>query len=630
MVGMVRMARMAPATTGARGLVGALLALCMLCGLVFTTAPAASARPVAAAPTPVTTGVPRFEPGPCTFELAADQQEGRTVTCGMAIVPERRGAAGGKTIKLPVAVYKALSPTPAPEPIILLAGGPGQGGQVFANLLTGENAFYRQVLANNDVVFFDQRGTGNAEPSLACGELSATSLSKLPVVRALAAESEFVTAINRCRDRLVGQGIDLRGYTTTENAADVNDVRAVLGYARANLIGASYGSELGLAVARDFAQFVRTNNLVSLVPPQVPYFYEPPLSFTGALSELFRACAADAACNAANPDLRAAFQRGVARLNGTPAIIALEDPASGQTVEVPVNGTIFTAILFQFFYATSILPFIPDMIARIDRGDTVFLENLLPLLLRDDGGDGIALGLYFSVVCSSDTSAAVRDRALAQNRDILPEVRAALAPQVQDTFTICQTWPSKGADPKADIPVTGDVPTVLISGQFDPVTPPAYATIVKQTLGRATSATLPGGGHSAITGADPIQSCGRAIMLRLIADPSTAPDTSCAAQLKPAFRPLPASIAGGDDPTPTPTATRAATPGATRTSTRQPSPTPTMVMPGLPNTGHGPATPGTPEPGTAGGLTLMFVAFGLGASAVTVVVVGGLRRRRAE
>lgn len=616
--------------TWARGVVSALLALSMICGVVFVAAPAAAAtpRPAAAAPTPVTTGVPRFEAGPCVYELADGVQEGANVTCGFAIVPERRGANNGKTIRLPVAVYKSLSPTPAAEPIVLLAGGPRQSGQVFANLLNPENAFYRQVLANNDVVFFDQRGIGDAQPSLACTELGATSLSQLPLLRAFQ-ESQFVMAINRCRDRLVGQGIDLTGYTTTENAADVNDIRRVLGYERINIVGASYGTELGLAVARDFPQTVRTNGLVSIVPIQISWFFEPPQSFDRALNELFRDCAANAACNAANPDLRAAFQRAVARLNATPVLIPLKDPASGRTVEVPLTGTDFTAVLFQFFYATTLAPFLPDMITRTARGDTVWLQNLLPLILQD-GGDGIALGMHFSIVCSKNASQERLERALAADEGILPEVRAALEPQVKDYYTICSTWPSRGADPKGDVPATSDRPTVLISGQFDPITPPSYADLAKQTLSNATSVTLPGAGHSAITGGDPVQTCGRAIILRLIADPSRAPDISCAAQLRTVYRALPASIAGGDEATPTPTRTPAptATAGATRTPTRQSSPTPTMIMPGLPNTGYGPAAPGAPGSGEAEGLTLLFIAFGLGAGGATVVAIGGLRRRR--
>src|ERR671917_2163504 len=132
-------------TTG-RGVPALLLTLMFLCGSVLTTpvAPvAARAVAPAAVPTPVTSGVPRFEPGAGAFELPADQQEGHTVVCGWAVVPERHANPGGKTIRLPVAVFKSRNPNPTPEPIVLLQGGPGGSSQVFADILGAASPFYQ-------------------------------------------------------------------------------------------------------------------------------------------------------------------------------------------------------------------------------------------------------------------------------------------------------------------------------------------------------------------------------------------------------------------------------------------------------------------------------------------------------
>ena len=184
--------------TSARRLIGLLLAVA-IGGLTFAAPAGAAAPTVAAASAPITSGVPRFEPAPCAFKFAKDQQEGKTVTCGYAIVPERHANPGGKTIKLPVAVYKALSPTPAAEPIIFLQGGPSETSQILAEFLTG--AYYQGLAANNDVIIFDQRGAGFAQPALDCPELSAGSgESRQALVRALA-EPSFVDLLLQCRDQ---------------------------------------------------------------------------------------------------------------------------------------------------------------------------------------------------------------------------------------------------------------------------------------------------------------------------------------------------------------------------------------------------------------------------------------------
>lgn len=603
-------------TRGRGSLLRLLVLVSLLCGLVVA-APVTAAGAAAAIPTPVTTGVPRFEAGACKYQLGSGIEEGKAVVCGDVVVPEKHANPGGKTIRLNVALYKARSATPAPEPIVMLSGGPGQSDQVFATVLSADSPVYKSATANNDVILFDQRGTGKSQPALICTELLNATTRNFTYLSAFA-DSLFVTLANRCRDRLVGAGIDLTAYTTSENAADVNDVRQALGYTKVNLFGASYGSELGLAVARDFPQIVRTNNLGSIVPPQVPYIYDPPQSFNRALTALFADCAADAACNAANPNLQAVYQSTVARMNRTPAIVTLKDPGSGQTLDVPISGDLFTSLLFNLFYSTSALPFVPDMITRTARNDTAWLATLLPLLLATDPDDPMASGMQFSVVCSKSQSPDILARALEADKGILPEVRSAIEPQFTDFYTICEHWPSRNVDAKGAAPAKSDAPTTLISGQFDPITPPSYAAIAKETLPNATSVTLPGGGHSAIIPFEPIGACGYTIMLTQIIDASKAPDTSCVAKLKITYQPLPAALGGGPAASSSPSPSASARPSPVES----PTPRPTPPLPTPPATGNGGYLPGLPNTGSGGGpsghlplglVLLPLLALGVGA-----------------
>lgn len=586
--------------------VGLLIVAGMLWSLLAAALPVGATPTVSTAiPTPVTSGVPRFEAGPCVWNLPAGVVNGQQLVCGHVVVPEKHANPGGKTIRLPVAIVKATGSNPAPEPIFLLAGGPGQSSQVFADLLTPELPWVAAVTANNDVVFWDQRGTGKAEPSLICTELAAAEAGpgrlppfKQPMLQTFGAEETFVDLMNACRDRLVNQGVDLTAYTTTENAADANAVRIALGYGKVNLIGASYGSELGLAIARDWGQNIRTNNLVSLVPIQVAWYFEPPQSFDLAVKALGADCAAKPACNAANPNLVAAFQKAANDLNANPALLTVKDPATGEVLgQLPLTGDDFVNIMFNFFYTTNLVPFLPDMITRAAARNFTWLENLVFLLLSD-GSDPTSLGMHFSVVCSKDPSQANLNAALAGNQNILPEIRKAIEPSIIEYYEICTTWPSKNADPKGASPAVSDVPTSLVSGQFDPITPPKYADIAKETLPKATSVTLPGGGHSAIIPTSPVGACGLGVMLSLIASGTTA-NTACASALVTTYAKLPPAISG--DPAPSPSPSPA--PSASPTPRPSPSPSaPSSPVPSPPSTGSGGFLPGLPNTG-AGALS---------------------------
>jgi pimeloyl-ACP methyl ester carboxylesterase len=544
-----------------RGALSLLFVAGLLVALLgLTPAGVAAATPTVAPPTSATPAAggatPRFEPGDCAYPPAPEAAQ--AVRCGTVVVPESHAHPNGKTIRLPVLVYKAANPNPAPEPIVLLAGGPGQSGAVFVSYLTG--SAYKALAAHNDVIVFDQRGTGKAQPNLACTEVQGTGTRADDAqLKALAAPT-FADLMFQCRDRLLKVGVDLAAYTTTENAADVNDIRVALGYAKINLYGGSYGSELGLAIARDYPQYVRASALVSIVPLQTPFFAEQAVNFDRALTELFAVCAADAHCSATYPDLQGAFQRAVATFDANPLIVPLKNPRSGQTVNFPMTGQTYAVLIFQLLYTTDLLAYMPNLITQAANGNTTLLALLLSSAL---GEGGLAYGMHFSIVCTHNTSPERKQAMLAADQKILPEAREALEQTDLLYFEVCPQWPTQGADPSADQPAASTVPTLLVSGQFDPITPPSYARQAASALPHSFVVDLPDAGHSSTFALGPVGQCGQQLVLTFLDHPDQGPDQRCLAQL-PAFqfKTLPAELTG-------------------------PAVTPTPQMPGLPNTGAG-------------------------------------------
>ena len=148
--------------------------------------------------------------------------------CAQIPVFEDRDRAAGRTIDLRVVVYPAFANDPQPDPVFVLAGGPGQGA---AQASSGVVTALRKVREERDIVFLDQRGTGESS-GLDC-DLDTDDLNLL------FDEDLGIENLKRC---LAGYDADLRHYTTPVAMDDLDQVREKLGYSKINLWGGSYGT----------------------------------------------------------------------------------------------------------------------------------------------------------------------------------------------------------------------------------------------------------------------------------------------------------------------------------------------------------------------------------------------------
>jgi len=456
-----------------------------------------------------------FEPSSCRFRIPA----GVKVECGFLVVPENHSQPDGRTIRLHVAIFSTESDNPAPDPIVYLSGGPGQ-----SPLKIAQFAFegFAPFMANRDLILLDQRGVGYSEPALDCHELLELSYQTvqedLPVdeIATLATEAAGV-----CRDRLLRQAVSLSAYTSAQSAADLNDLRLALGYEEWNLYGISYGTKLALTTMRDYPNGIRSVVLDSTYPLQVNLFAEVPANATRAFNVFFDSCAADAACNSAYPDLEAVFFDLVHELNDTPVNVPIT-VVNRFTLErldsALIDGNRMVEMLFQSLYISEIIPFLPAMIFGISDGDLELLGFIAESYIS--GIEFGSEGMYFSVQCGEEVPFRSPEEGAVAG-EVYPEVQDWVD---SDAFsTICLSWGAGKADPIENEPVVSDIRTLILAGEFDPITPPAWGELVAESLSNSFYFEFPDVGHGvSLSGL-----CGLDMTLGFFDDPTIEPDGSC-------------------------------------------------------------------------------------------------------
>jgi pimeloyl-ACP methyl ester carboxylesterase len=464
--------------------------------------------------------VPRFESTACPFDVWG----GYPVECGFVVLPEDHDDPDGPTIRLATAILRDQSANHQPDPVIMLAGGPG--GDVVEYTLSAAAA-YEPLLANRDFVIFDQRGVGLSEPALECPEWEETVLDLLDEPDPDTSLREEFEAIMACRDRLVGEGYDLSHYNTTQSAADVNAIRIALGYDEINLYGASYGSLLAQAVMRDFPQHIRSAVITSVLPLEASGALGDETTVPAAIIRLLDACAADEACNAAYPHLQNVFFEIIDQLNEDPVPIIVTDPDSGETYDALLTGDTVRSNVTLALYSTSIIPVVPRAIYEAYQGDYELMTALTGESLWVVGS--LSRGMQFSVVCTEDLIGRTQEEQLDAMMSVPTQLRSSADPELSieyGIFALCENWPVEEADPSFKEPLVSDIATLVLEGELDPVTPPEYGRLVAGYLSNAYYHEFPGAGHGVLAGDD----CALGIASAFLGDPTEPPDASCIAQ----------------------------------------------------------------------------------------------------
>ncbi len=389
------------------------------------------------------------------------------------------GAASGD-IELRVAVVPALNLTPEADPVVPIAGGPGQGTVQF---YAAYAQAFEPLRRNRDILLVDQRGTGESarldcdvDDGLTEGQFS---------------DAETIEFTKVCIEALPH---DPRFFTTSVAVQDLEAVRLALGYPALNLYGISYGSRVAQHFARRYPDATRTVIIDGVVPPQIALGPEIAIESQRAMDTIFARCVEDRDCRDAFGDVDNTFDRVLRQLREAPVNVSVPAPDTGRLESITFGATEFGAAIRLLAYHPSTIALLPLLIDEAGKGNfnpitAQYLSTVSSL------GEQLALGMHNAVACTEDAPFFQ-----TQNVDDAALARTYMGPLLVDAMsTICSVWPRGVLDDDLQTPLGGDVPVLLLSGDADPITPPRYAELAAADLGNSRHLIGAHQGHGQIT-----------------------------------------------------------------------------------------------------------------------------------
>jgi pimeloyl-ACP methyl ester carboxylesterase len=436
--------------------------------------------------------IPRFEDAPCAFEVNATVSG--QVRCGYVTVLENRSRPDGRRLRLAVALLKSFSRTPRADPVVRLAGGPGEPlvGRTLSAVSPNSDAseLINTLRGERDVILYDQRGVGFSEPAFCPDEAANWAAGRVGPART--ARRREVAA--RCGDAMRRLGFDLSQYNSAANALDLQDIRRALGYALWNVHGHSYGTRLALVAMRDAAEGIRSVILSGPYPTSVALWFNVPGWTHDVATRVLASCAAQPACRAAFPDVEQAFRRTIQDLDHNPWT------RPGRVNTVTTTAATFTVRLQDAMKTPRGLVTIPLLVhAMSTRNDAV----LNALAARDTTDESLQQnqGLHHAVQCFEEALVSRRCNGASRKAWASPSVQA----------------------------VESAIPTLIVTGEFDPQTHRSNGPIVQRTLKNSLLVDVTSAGHIGMFA----NACTEGLAQAFLDAPLQRRDTSCLQAIPP-------------------------------------------------------------------------------------------------
>jgi pimeloyl-ACP methyl ester carboxylesterase len=419
--------------------------------------------------------------GKATSKLAFDDCRLKHVEsqarCTYFEVPEDHANVVGNKIKIHVAVLPALTKNAERDPVFFFAGGPGQAASEIGNLVEALSPLRR----NRDIVLVDQRGTGKSK-TLSCeaGSLENTAIVKRnALIEAFnSSEAQMAKEWRNCIATLKGNA---GTHRTDDYIADLELIRKALGYDKINVWGGSYGSRVALRYMKLHPNVIRSSVIDGVAPTTLRLPNDALINSENELRAVFAACEASPSCAKAYPGIAKTLDDLLASLRQSPRVVKINHPADGKSFDATITNVSFATLLWPLLYQPEATRMLPTLITEAASGNYApFAAMMLGSSVSDTQ---IALAQRFAVMCAEDMSGQK------------PGGSDRMSAVATMFFSFCADFPAGKVVAEFFEPTTSAIPTLLLSGMQDPVTPPSQGDLAKKTLSNSKHIVLDGFGH---------------------------------------------------------------------------------------------------------------------------------------
>ncbi|MBW3517345.1 alpha/beta hydrolase [Shewanella sp. NKUCC01_JLK] len=419
----------------------------------------------------------------CYVEGVSDR-----LNCGFMTVPENPNKPDGKQIQVHYVVLPAVKNANHEEALLAIAGGPGQSAIENA---AGFDAMLSKVRQQRDILLIDQRGTGRSNV-LACDEGAQSPLSF---------DDDNVDTLAETQKCLAKIDADVTQYGSLNAIKDFEAVRAHLGYKKLHIYGISYGTRMAQLYMRLYPEHLATVTLDGIVPMQQSVL-EIGSAIDRGFDLLFKDCQATAACNSQFPQLKADFERVDAKLATGPVMENVYDPVTGEKTMLTMTRGKFSGSIRMALYQANVRALLPHAIHQASKNN---FQPILGLYALTIDNAGMAMGMHASVVCGEDMHRITPTMHEQAKKSFMGRT------MLEGLEATCSIWKVPAVDNNFSEPINSNIPTLLLSGEIDPATPPSWGELAMEKLTNAKHFIAPYATHGVA-----YQSCANNLIADLV------------------------------------------------------------------------------------------------------------------
>lgn len=444
--------------------------------------------------------------------------EGAGMICGYVTVPLYHQDPEGDTIQIPVVIWPYPEQTKNLDPVFIMQGGPG--GSTLDMYPDWFYGYESRPVGEREIVFVDQRGTRYSEPSLVCSEIDEADEPEEEEENGEEGENEdYLIYLKNCHDRLVSEGVDLSAFNTAEIAHDMEFIRKTFDYPAINFYGVSYGSHIGQYLAAFHPEGLRSLILDGVAPIPLNYLDNSYSHANRLLEDYLVECDQDSFCSENYPGLIDRINERIDNLDEKPDSVTLHDPNSSDSITEEITGEFFLYYLIYMFRMDSSYAILPYLVNQAEEGHFDLYKWYGERLTFEEVDSD---GLFYAVVSGEHTPLHVPEEA----DYLIPKLSEIEVESAEDNLAEFAVWDVKASTEILTEMPSSEVPTLLMSGFFDPTTPPQYGETALESFPNGQHVIDPLGGHG-IAFSD---GCTEQILVDFLEEPQGEVEDECLAE----------------------------------------------------------------------------------------------------